>query len=357
MPTFWKWRLARENLICTALSHASTFHALVSAFLRPGFLCSPAILLSLRPLASLRWRPSGKLRVRPSQSFPPSIPTVSYLSQVTICLLSLNPTFFISFLSEFLPPKELCSCRICRGVTIPTEDTHESVIYVPFLIRGLALPISPFFRDLLDFYRLNLTHLNPNSILQVSIFVHLCEAFLGVLPHFGLWKYLYHCRPGMAGGQHQLVGGVSLEMRRGRKTDYLDIPLKDSIKGWCLEWFIVENHGNSLPPRSGRQPDVRTPSWTESPTDQEVAEAGALLAEVGLLKERGLTAEVVVANFVFKNIQPLKDRAYPAYLYRGLADSTRVTNRRIPVVDLVSRPEMILRGKVSNSGAPVAYSA
>jgi hypothetical protein len=151
--------------------------------------------------------------------------------------------------------------------------------------------------------------------------------------------------------------GASLEMRRGRKTEYLEIPLKDSIKGWRLEWFIVENHGNSLPPRSGRQPDVRTPSWTESPTDQEVAEAGALLAEVGLLKERGLTAEAVVADFVFKNIQPLKDRAYPAYLYRGLADPTRVTNRRILVVDLVSRLEMILRGKVSNVGAPIAYSA
>jgi hypothetical protein len=114
----------------------------------------------------------------------------------------------------------------------------------------------------------------------------------------------------MAGGQHQLVGGASLEMRRERKTDYLDIPLKDSIKVWHLEWFIMENHGNSLPPRSGRQPDVRTPSWTESPTDLEVAEAGALLAEVGLLKGRGLTAEDVVADFIFKNIQPLKDRAY-----------------------------------------------
>jgi hypothetical protein len=56
------------------------------------------------------------------------------------------------------------------------------------------------------------------------------------------------------------------------------------------------------PPRLGRQPDVRTPSWTESPTDLEVAEAGALLAEVGLLREKGLTAEVVVVDFIFKNI-------------------------------------------------------
>jgi hypothetical protein len=256
-----------------------------------------------------------------------------------------------------LPPKKLCSWRICRGVTVPIEDTHESVVYIPFLICGLALPISPFFRGLLDFYHLNLTHLNPNSILQISVFVHLCEAYLGILPHFGLWKYLYHCRPGMAGGQHQLMGGVSLEMCCGRKTEYLDIPLKDSIKGWRLEWFIVENNGKSLTPRSGRQPDVHTPSWIESPTDLEIAEAKVILAKICLLKERGLTAEAVVADFVFKNIQPLKDRAYLAYLYSSVTDSTRVTNKRIPAVDLVSRLEMILRGKVSNIGAPVAYSA
>jgi hypothetical protein len=161
----------------------------------------------------------------------------------------------------------------------------------------------------------------------------------------------------MAGGQHQLVGASSLEMRRGRKTEYLDIPLKDSIKGWRLEWFIVENHGKSLPPRSGRQPDVRTPSWIESPTALKVTEARVLLAEICLLKERGLTAEALVADFIFKNIQPLKDRVYPAYLYSGITDSTRVTNRKIPTEDLVSRLDMILRGKVSNAGAPVAYSA
>jgi hypothetical protein len=89
----------------------------------------------------------------------------------------------------------------------------------------------------------------------------------------------------------------------------------------------------------------------------EITETKILLAEIGLLKAKGLTVEAVVTDFVFKNIQPLKDRAYPAYLYSGASDSTRVTNRRIPTVYLVSRLEMILRGKVSNIGAPVAYSA
>jgi hypothetical protein len=36
------------------------------------------------------------------------------------------------------------------------------------------------------------------------------------------------------------------------------------------------------------------------PTDLEIAEAKVLLAKVGLLKEKGLTAEAVVADFVLR---------------------------------------------------------
>jgi hypothetical protein len=64
------------------------------------------------------------------------------------------------------------------------------------------------------------------------------------------------------------------------------------------------------------------PSWTESPTSSEVAESKVLLTEICSLKDRGLTAEAEVADFVFKNIQPLKDRVYPAYLYTGVNDPT-----------------------------------
>jgi hypothetical protein len=91
----------------------------------------------------------------------------------------------------------------------------------------------------------------------------------------------------------------------------------------------MENHNKSLPPRSGRQPYVRMPSWTKSPTSLELTESRVLLAEICSLKDKGLTAEAVVVDFVFKNIQPLKDRVYPAYLYTGVNDPTRFTNRRI----------------------------
>jgi hypothetical protein len=68
---------------------------------------------------------------------------------------------------------------------------------------------------------------------------------------------------------------------------------------------------------SRRQPDVGVPSWIEAPTDSEVAETKILLAEIAGLKNRGLTAKAVVIDFVFKNIQPLKDRVHPTYAYTG----------------------------------------
>jgi hypothetical protein len=89
----------------------------------------------------------------------------------------------------------------------------------------------------------------------------------------------------MARGQHQLVGDASLELRQGKKAEYLDIPLKDSIKGWRLEWFTMENHNKSLPARSGTQPDVRTSSWTEVPTDLELAESRVLPVEICAFKD------------------------------------------------------------------------
>jgi hypothetical protein len=119
----------------------------------------------------------------------------------------------------------------------------------------------------------------------------------------------------------------------------------------------MENHNKSLPPRLGRQPDVRTPSWTESPTTLELAESRVLLAKKCALKDKGLTTKVVVADFVFKNIQPLKDRVYPTYLYTGVNDPTKITNRRILDEDLLSQIDLMLRGKVSNAGAPLSYSA
>lgn len=49
-----------------------------------------------------------------------------------------------------------------------------------------------------------------------------------------------------------MVDGARLELRQGTKIEYLEIPLKYSIKGWRFKWFTMENHKKSLPARYGR---------------------------------------------------------------------------------------------------------
>ena len=44
--------------------------------------------------------------------------------------------------------------------------------------------------SLLFFYGLEVTHLKPNAIAQITIFIHLCEEYLGIAPYFNLWRVL-----------------------------------------------------------------------------------------------------------------------------------------------------------------------
>jgi hypothetical protein len=75
------------------------------------------------------------------------------------------------------------------------------------------------------------------------------------------------------------------------------------------------------------------------------------------MKDKGLTTETMVADFVFKNIKPLKDIVYPAYLYTRVNDPTKITSIRILDEDLLSWINLMLRGKVSNAGASLSYFA
>ena len=45
------------------------------------------------------------------------------------------------------------------------------------------------------FWGIQLHHLTPDSILHIAIFVQLCEAFLGIHPHFDLFKSLFSLSP------------------------------------------------------------------------------------------------------------------------------------------------------------------
>lgn len=70
----------------------------------------------------------------------------------------------------------------------PMEDKTEVVVFTSFFERGFGIPTGTFFRGMLHHYGIEVTHFKPNSILTMSFFIHLCEAFIGTVPHFNLWR-------------------------------------------------------------------------------------------------------------------------------------------------------------------------
>src|SRR3954464_14442951 len=74
---------------------------------------------------------------------------------------------------------------------IPCPPEAFRVMFYAFVVRGLSLPAHEFLCGLIFLYGLQLHQLLPNSLLHIACFIMLCEYWLGIEPHFGLFKKLY----------------------------------------------------------------------------------------------------------------------------------------------------------------------
>jgi hypothetical protein len=136
-------------------------------------------------------------------------------------------------------------------------------------------------------------HLVPNSVTIVSTFTHLCDAYLGIAPHFHLWCHFFELKKT---GKSEVVGSVNFMLHRHMKLEYVDLVLPDNTTDWKQGWFYLENPAPALPDRMGRAP-VPFPKWTNQLTSRETEELRPLLEDLERLKAEGLTGGVVTISF------------------------------------------------------------
>jgi hypothetical protein len=97
----------------------------------------------------------------------------------------------------------------------PNPPAVFAVMFMSFLYRGLSLPAHEFLPRLLHVYEIQLWQLTPNSILHLAIFITLCEAFLGIEPHIGLWKKIFFLKRYNCSSGYFVTGGVGFLVRKG----------------------------------------------------------------------------------------------------------------------------------------------
>ena len=81
--------------------------------------------------------------------------------------------------------------RPASGESYPMSHTDEVVVFKDYFYHGFSVPIHPFLCGLINYYGISLCNLSPNSTLHVSVFIHFCEADLGILRHFDLFRHFF----------------------------------------------------------------------------------------------------------------------------------------------------------------------
>jgi hypothetical protein len=79
----------------------------------------------------------------------------------------------------------------------------------------------------------------------VSTFIHFCEVYLGISPHFLLLRYLFCVKS--TGKRSGPVGVLMFSLRSGLKAEWIDIDLPDNTAGWRSEWFYIVYQLPGLP--------------------------------------------------------------------------------------------------------------
>ena len=95
-----------------------------------------------------------------------------------------------------------------EGQIIPTPEPQERVVFLSHFVCRLGFPLHPFVRGLMFYYGLDFHDLAPNFILNISAFIVVCEAFLRIKPHFGLWLKTFNVKPKVVVGQQAECGGA-----------------------------------------------------------------------------------------------------------------------------------------------------
>ena len=99
------------------------------------------------------------------------------------------------------------------------------------------------------YYGLDFHDLAPNFIHNISAFNVVCEAFLCIQPHFGLWQKTFNVKPKVVGGRQAECGGAMVT-----KLSNVSWPkgtFVGTVKEWQSGWFYIT--------------EPRDPTWVATP--------------------------------------------------------------------------------------------
>jgi hypothetical protein len=97
--------------------------------------------------------------------------------------------------------------------------------------------VSSFLITLLEFYKLQLQHLSPHSLVLVVIFVHFCEMFVCVRPSVSLFGLFHVLRWSVKGSS--LIGVYYFQLWAGFPITYITPINPGKWDRWREDWVTI----------------------------------------------------------------------------------------------------------------------
>jgi hypothetical protein len=174
---------------------------------------------------------------------------------------------------------DLAEVLIAGPEIIPRPPAGFWVLFLAFLLRGFSFPPHPFLQGLLFAYGIQLHNLNPNTILHIVCFITLCECFLGIEPHWALWRRIFVIRRPL----HYQTGGFSCQVCPD--VEYFSLRMSKNNPGWRMKWFYAKDKpsvGQEFGLDDFRPTNVLRPraSWAHELTKEELTTMEPLMEKI-----------------------------------------------------------------------------
>lgn len=251
-----------------------------------------------------------------------------------------------------IPPKKVCPWRAATGDDTPAPSPEERVMLTSHIYRGLSLPPSDFFTEVLDYYGLQPHNLGPNSILAVSCFKALFEGYLGIQADLEFFKYCFLVkRQTTDSGRLAICGSVSFNIRRHREW-YPKVPNVDSIKEWTSTFFYckdmpAEGRPIGLPAFRNSAPEERA-CWDEDPEEPLPGHLLLMKRRIEYLTRhapaKNLTGLDTFICWFRRRVQPLRDSGGRLLCtYTDKKDSLRICEKDLNPEAFFARLKKLIR--------------
>src|SRR6266480_1561257 len=238
------------------------------------------------------------------------------------------------------------------GATTPAPPEGYVLMCKAWIDRGLSLPPSGFFLDILNNLKLQPHNIVPNSYVTLANFQTLCEGHLGVSPDWKLFQWYFQCRPcyeprASENDPRQIsnCGSVSFIIRARRR--FPTLKGSESVRYWNKDWFYQKNalsgdkrQPSGLPEFKDIAPSAQD-SWKDFVDIDSHPDLLRMAQRIAKLVEEGLTGQDLILSWFTRRIQPLSFRCKLINQYVGNADACRVTTNDLPRDSLFRRAKLL----------------